>query len=87
MTNALRTARRKVMAVLAAPMLLGTVSAAAPLGAAPVDGQLDHKQTFYTDPAKTVYAGTAYYYCDGHYVLKGYETEYFTITNFYPPCP
>lgn len=82
---------RKLLALMAAPLLAGSVSAAAPLplSTLPAEveahGDLDHKQTFYFDAAKTQYAGTAYYYCDGDYVLRGYETAYFTIVQFW--CP
>lgn len=81
------TLRRRVVAVFAAPLLLGSMSAAAPARGADAHGQLDHKQTFYSDATKTVQVGYTVYYCDGDYFSSGYETAYYTFYNYMPPCP
>lgn len=83
--------RRTLLAVLAAPILLASVTAAAPLATARVHAaaadRVAYKDTFYSSSSHTTVVGTAYGYCDGDYIVAtGYETPYFT-TKYYPPCP
>lgn len=92
MLDALRTSlRRKLLAALAAPLLLASVSAAAPnvtaeAHAAAAD-RVAYKDTFYSNSSYTTIVGTAYGYCDGDYIqATGYATAYFT-TKYFPPCP
>ena len=62
MPNTLRTVRRKLLAVLAAPLLLGSVIAAAPSPAAApaastANPQVVYKETFYSDATYTQAVG------------------------------
>lgn len=88
MLNIKKTALRLTLVVpLATTLLLGSMYAAAPARADAVHGQVDHRQTFYSDAAKTNQVGVAYYYCDGDYTLTGYVTSYYKIVYYTPPCP
>jgi hypothetical protein len=88
MSNTLRTGiRRKLVAVLVAPLLLGTVSAAAPAASAAEADLLYYTEKFYSDASKTVQVGAGNGYCDGDYIMKsGYQTAYSTIT-YRTQCP
>ena len=92
MSSLLRhTVFRRVVAALAAPLLLGSVSAAEPSGnrlhGSATVTNVDFRQTFYSDPAKTVQVGVHYYYCDGTHTEQGYITEYYKIVYYMPRCP
>lgn len=84
MYNALRTAfRRKVAAVLVAPLLLGSLSAAAP---APADLQW-YTEGFFTNATFSTKVGSGIGYCDGDYVMvSGYQTAYSRI-RYLTECP
>jgi hypothetical protein len=88
MSTRLRPAlRRKLLALLAAPLLAGAVSAAAPLRAADVRAEVSdvaYQQTFYSDGSRTQVVGVGYGYCDGSFSMDwGYQTSYWT-RRFYP---
>ena len=82
--------RRKLLALLVAPMLLGSVTVAAPVVTAGVHAAADrvaYKDTYYSNSSHTTIVGVGYGYCDGDYIMSsGYQTVYFT-TRWYPPCP
>lgn len=82
-----KRARIAPVAPLAAALLLGSMYTAAPAGAEEAHGQVDHRQTFYSDASKTQQVGVAYIYCDGDYSLTGSQTEYYKIVYYTPPCP
>lgn len=85
MPNMLRAVRRRVLAVLAAPLLLGTATAAAP--ASPSADQITAKETYYSSGSYTTIVGSAYRYCDGDLIMiSGYETEYVRY-KFIAACP
>lgn len=87
MDNARRTAfRRKAAAVLVAPMLLlGSVSAAAPVS---LDAdQQWYSEGFFSDASFTNKVGSGIGYCDGDYVMAwGYQTQYSRI-RYIAECP
>jgi|GEM_PF-4803141 len=88
MSHTLRPAfRRKLLALLAAPLLAGSASAAAALPAADVLVEVSdvaYQQTFYSDGSRTVVVGVGYGYCDGSFAMDwGYQTAYWT-RRFYP---
>jgi hypothetical protein len=89
MFNTLRTAfRRKLLAFIAAPLLMGTVSAAAPAPnahAAAAD-QVTFMETYYSSAAQTQVVGYGYWYCDGDFILTGYQTPYAQY-KFIAYCP
>jgi hypothetical protein len=93
MSNTLLTTfRRRVVVLLAAPLLVSSASAAAPVSPVALDGtaavvNVDFRQTFYSDPAKTQQVGVLYVYCDGSYTMQGYETNYYKIVYYQPRCP
>lgn len=85
------TLRRRLAAAIVAPMLLATVSAAAPLPVANVHAEaadrVAYKDTYYSNASHTTIVGVGYGYCDGDYIMSsGYQTSYYT-TKYYPPCP
>lgn len=84
MSNTLRTVlRRKLVALVAAPMLLVSTTAAAPVAA----DQITYKETFYSTAAQTTIVGVGYGYCDGDYIMSsGYQTQYVKY-KFIAPCP
>lgn len=86
MFNTLRTTlNRKLIAIAAAPMLLGSVAAAA-FPTAEAD-QIFYKETFYSTAAQTTIVGVGYGYCDGDYIMhSGYQTAYVKY-KFIAPCP
>jgi hypothetical protein len=86
-TTRRNTLRRTLLAAVATPLLLSSLSAATLARSSDAHGQLDHKQTFYSDVSKTVQVGYTVYYCDGDYFTSGYETAYYTFYNYMPPCP
>lgn len=92
MRNTLRTSlRRKLVAALAAPVLLCSVSAASPAPDAEIRAsaadQVAYKDTYYSNSSYSTVVGIGYGYCDGDYIMSsGYQTSYFT-TKYYPPCP
>jgi len=88
MSNAFRTTLcRKAAAFLAAPMLLGSVSAAAPLPRAADADILYYTEQFYSDASHTVKVGAGNGYCDGDYIMKsGYATAYSTVV-YRNQCP
>lgn len=69
MSATLRTTLgRKFLAIAAAPLLLGSASAAAPLkGAADAD-VLYYNEKFYSNATYTVQVGAANGFCDGDYI-------------------
>lgn len=88
MTN---TLRRRIVAVLATPLLLGSVTAAAPSPAAApaastANPQVVYKETFYSDATYTQAVGEGYGDCDGNLVYMdwGYQTRYSITLHFYP---
>jgi hypothetical protein len=85
MSSTLRsTLRRKVVALLAAPMLLATATAAAPVGAAA--DQITYKETFYSSATYSTVVGYGFWYCDGDFIqVSGYQTEYSKI-KFIAAC-
>ena len=88
MFNPLRIALRgKLLALIAAPMLLASATAAAP---APTEGAADiiaYKHTFYSDATYSQVVGYAFGYCDGDYIVwSGYETDYYRY-RFMGQCP
>jgi hypothetical protein len=91
MLSRIRTlSRRKIVASLVAPLLLGSVPAG-PVGAAEVDAavadRVYYKDTFYSNATYSVVVGWAYGYCDGDYIVhSGYPTSY-VRTKFIAPCP
>lgn len=88
MSNPLRaTLGRKAAAILAAPLLLGSVSAAAPLPRAVDADVLYYTEAFYSNATYTVKVGAANGYCDGDYIMKsGYATAY-SIVTYRNNCP
>lgn len=79
----INTLRSKLMALVAAPMLLGSATAAAPVTA----DQVTYKETFYSSGSYSQVVGYGYWYCDGDYILvSGYETGYSKI-KFIAACP
>lgn len=88
MANALRPVlRSKVVAALTATLLLGSVSAAAPLHRAADADILHYHEHFYSNASYTVKVGSANAYCDGDYIMKsGYATPYSTLV-FRSACP
>lgn len=90
MSNPLRTTlRRKVAALLAAPLLLGTVTAAATPreSTVAVADQVTYKETFYSDSTYSTVVGYGYWYCDGDFIMvSGYQTAYSTL-KFIAACP
>jgi hypothetical protein len=87
MSNTLRSLfRRKLLALVAVPMLVAA-AAAAP---APSEGAADviaYKHTFYSNATYTQVVGYAFGYCDGDYIVwSGYETDYYRY-KFMGQCP
>jgi hypothetical protein len=81
------TLRRKLLAVFAAPLLLGTASAVVPTASAAEADLLYYTEKFYSTASKTVQVGAGNGYCDGDYIMKsGYQTAYSTIT-YRTQCP
>lgn len=79
------TLDRKLLAIVAAPLLLGSLTAAAiPTEAA---DQITYKETFYSTAAQTTIVGVGDGYCDGDYIMSsGYQTPYVKY-KFIAPCP
>lgn len=88
MNNTLRaTVRRRALSLLALPLLLGSVSAAAPLPRAADADLLYYTEKFYSNSSYTVQVGSANGYCDGDYIMKsGYATAYSQII-YRTQCP
>lgn len=91
MPNTLRAIRLKVLAVVAAPLLLGSTTAAAPPAlAAPraeaADSQVVFKATYYADASYSQAVGEGYGDCDGNivYMEWGYQTSYVITLHFFP---
>lgn len=84
MYDTLRPAlRRKLLAIVAAPLLLGSVSAAAP---AKADLQW-YSEGFFTSPSFTTKVGHGIGYCDGDYIMtSGYQTAYSRV-RYLTECP
>jgi hypothetical protein len=75
--------RRKVLSVLALPLLLGSVSAAAPTSA---DLQW-YSEGFFSNATFTTKVGSGIGYCDGDYVMVwGYPTAYSRV-RYLTECP
>ncbi|HST59030.1 MAG TPA: hypothetical protein VLK84_10085 [Longimicrobium sp.] len=85
MQNTLRTTfRRKLIAVAAAPLLLGSVSAAAPLNSADLQW---YSEGFFSNATFTTKVGHGIGYCDGDYIMtSGYQTSYSRI-RYLTECP
>lgn len=78
------TLRRKLLAVFAAPLLLGTASAAAPAREADLQW---YTEGFFTNASFTTKVGSGIGYCDGDYVMvSGYQTAYSRI-RYLTECP
>jgi hypothetical protein len=79
--------RRTLLAAMVAPLLLGSVSASAPL---PRDVDADvlyYNEKFFSNATYTVQVGAANAYCDGDYIMKsGYATAYSQIV-YRNQCP
>ncbi len=85
MSNALRTVRRKLLAIFAPSVLLGSVSAAGPAPAA--EDLAWYTENFYSDASYSTYVGKAVGYCDGGYeIIDGYATAYSKI-RYHTECP
>lgn len=82
MSATLRPAlRRKLLAIVAAPLLLAGTSAAA------TADQVTGKYTFYSSASYSQVVGYAFEYCDNDYIVaSGYETAY-SKWKFIAPCP
>ena len=79
--------RRKLLAFVAAPLLLGSVSAAAPLQRTADADLLYYNEKFYSDASHTVQVGAANGFCDGDYIWRwGYSTPYSQIV-YRNNCP
>ena len=71
--------RRRVVAILAVPLLVGSVSAATPLERADAS-VLSYSEQFFSDATYSVKVGAANGYCDGDYIWHwGYATAYSQI--------
>lgn len=79
------TLRRRLVTLLAAPLLLGSVSAAAPLSRteAVETDRPAWRDNYYSDDTYTVQVGVGYGYCNGEYTQYGEPTDYFTTTRFH----
>jgi hypothetical protein len=81
------TLRRTLLAAVAAPLLLGSLSAAAPLPAAAEADVLYYAEQFFSDATYTVKVGAANGFCDGDYIWHwGYSTPYSRIV-YRNNCP
>lgn len=79
--------RRRLVTVLAPALLLGSVSAAAPLPDAGAADILYYNHQFYSDATYSVKVGAANGYCDGDYIWHwGYATAYDKIV-YRSQCP
>lgn len=88
MSNTLRTAlRRKAAAVLIAPLLLGSVSAAAPLPPADDADVLYYNEKFYSDATYSVQVGAANGYCDGDYIWHWGSASAYSKIVYRNQCP
>ena len=83
------TLRRKLLAIVAAPMLMAAFSAAAPaprVHASAAD-QITSKETYYSSASYSQVVGYGYWYCDGDFIMvSGYQTSY-AKHKFIAPCP
>lgn len=89
MPGAFGNIRRKLIALLAVPLLLGSGAAAAPRPERPRAEALLvwYTERFYSDATYSVLVGRAYATCDGDYVItEGYATSYSIIT-YKTTCP
>jgi hypothetical protein len=79
--------RRRILAAAIAPLLLSTLSAAAPAATAADADVLYYTEKFYSNATYTVQVGAANGYCDGDYIMKsGYATAYSQII-YRNQCP
>ncbi|HEX5869850.1 MAG TPA: hypothetical protein VFY65_05535 [Longimicrobium sp.] len=79
--------RHKLLAAMSAPLLLGSLSAAAPIPRAADADVLYYNEKFYSNATYTVQVGAANAYCDGDYIMKsGYATAYSQIV-YRNQCP
>jgi len=79
--------RRRILAAVAAPLLLGSVSAAAPLSRAADADILYYNDKYYSDATLTVQVGAGNGFCDGDYIWHwGYPTAYSKIV-YRNNCP
>lgn len=88
-SNTLRTAfRRKLLAIVATPLLLlGSASAATPLEPAVDADVLHYSEQFFSDATYTAKVGAGSGYCDGDYVWRwGYSTAHSQIV-YRNDCP
>jgi hypothetical protein len=87
LTTTRKPRRRTLLATMVAPLLLGSVSAGAPL---PRDVDADilyYAEQFYTDATYSVKVGAANAFCDGDYIWHwGYPTGYSKIV-YRHQCP
>ena len=82
-----RFSRRRILTAVIAPLLLGSVSDAAPLSRAADADILYYTEKFYSNATYTVQVGAANGYCDGDYIMKsGYATAYSQIV-YRNNCP
>lgn len=78
--------RHTLLALVAAPGLAATLTAAAPASAARADIMF-YRQTFYSDASHSTVVGYGTGFCDGDYIMSsGYQTPYSTF-RFLNPCP
>jgi hypothetical protein len=88
MFNTLRaTVRRRALAVLALPLLLGSVSAAAPLPRAADADLLYYTEKFYSNATYTVQVGAANGYCDGDYIWHWGTSGAYSKIVYRTQCP
>lgn len=75
--------RNKLLAIAAAPLLLGSLSAAAPS-----DADLQwYSEGFFSNATFTTKVGHGIGYCDGDYIMtSGYQTPYSRI-RYLTECP
>ncbi len=78
------TFRRRLMAVIATPLLFGSVSAAAPVTSADLQW---YSEGFFSNATFTTKVGHGIGYCDGDYIMtSGYQTAYSRI-RYLTECP
>jgi hypothetical protein len=78
------TLRRKLIVVLATPLLLGSVSAAAPISSADLQW---YSEGFFSNATFTTKVGHGIGYCDGDYIMtSGYQTPYSRV-RYLTECP
>lgn len=78
---------RKLLAIAAAPVLLGSASAAAPLHSAADADILYYNEKFYSNATYTVQVGAANGYCDGDYIWNWGTSGPYSKIVYRNQCP